>query len=54
MPLRFRETERGSGSSTTAGDGKIRCPKCAWQPGRDARWRQGPGKDPLPRYAIDR
>lgn len=24
----------------------------AWEP--DARWRQGPGKDPLPRYFIDR
>jgi predicted MPP superfamily phosphohydrolase len=24
----------------------------AWEP--DARWRQGPGKDPLPRYSIDR
>jgi 3',5'-cyclic AMP phosphodiesterase CpdA len=24
----------------------------AWEP--DARWRQGPGKDPLPRYVIDR
>ena len=24
----------------------------AWQP--DARWRQGPGKDPLPRYFVDR
>jgi len=24
----------------------------AWEP--DARWRQGPGRDPLPRYVIDR
>jgi len=24
----------------------------AWEP--DARWRQGPGKDPLPRYSVDR
>jgi hypothetical protein len=24
----------------------------AWEP--DARWRQGPGKDPLPRYVIER
>ena len=24
----------------------------AWE--ADARWRQGPGKDPLPRYVIDR
>jgi UDP-2,3-diacylglucosamine pyrophosphatase LpxH len=24
----------------------------AWEP--DARWRQGPGKDPLPRYFLDR
>jgi hypothetical protein len=38
MALRFKETERGSGSSTTAGDGKIRCPKCAWQPERGSRW----------------
>jgi hypothetical protein len=24
----------------------------AWEP--DARWQQGPGKDPLPRYVIER
>jgi hypothetical protein len=24
----------------------------AWEP--DARWRQGPGKDPLPRYVVER
>lgn len=27
-------------------------PEGAWEP--DARWRQGPGKDPLPRYTIER
>jgi len=39
--LRFREDERG-GASTKLGDGdrkkRIRCPKCAWQPGRGDRW----------------
>jgi len=42
MPLRFKETERGAGSSTTLGDKdrdkKIRCPKCAWTPGRHDQW----------------
>lgn len=36
--LRFRETEKGGSSALGDKSRKIRCPKCAWQPGRDARW----------------
>lgn len=36
--LRFKETERGPGSSTTYGGGRIRCPKCKWQPSKHDRW----------------
>jgi rubrerythrin len=41
MHLRFKESER-SGASTRLDEpdrGKrIRCPKCAWRPGRHDRW----------------
>ena len=41
QPLRFKDSEQ-RGSSTRLNDGdrwkRIRCPKCAWRPGRHDRW----------------
>ena len=37
---------RWSGSPALGKDrwtGRIRCPRCAWQPGREDRWSCGPG-----------
>ena len=28
---------------TTRNGGRIRCPKCGWEPGKDDRWRCDPG-----------
>ncbi|HEX5058118.1 MAG TPA: hypothetical protein VFV99_02105 [Kofleriaceae bacterium] len=36
--LQFKETDRKTSSSTTTRGRKIRCPKCAWQPGKHDRW----------------
>ena len=36
--LRFKETDRKTGSSTTTRGRKIRCPRCAWQPRKTDRW----------------
>jgi len=39
--LRFKEREQTGGATRLgddAGRGKIRCPKCAWQPGKHDRW----------------
>ncbi|MBL0220725.1 MAG: hypothetical protein IPQ07_43510 [Myxococcales bacterium] len=36
--LAFHETDRSSGSSTKDRERKIRCPKCAWTPGKHDRW----------------
>jgi hypothetical protein len=41
QPLRFKDSEQ-RGASTRLDDGdrwkRIRCPKCAWRPGRHDRW----------------
>ena len=34
----FHETDRRSGSSIKNREAKIRCPKCAWKPGKHDRW----------------
>jgi hypothetical protein len=36
--LRFRETDRKTTSSTKTNERKIRCPRCAWAPGKRDRW----------------
>jgi len=36
--LRFHETDRAPGAPTKDRENKIRCPRCAWQPGKHDLW----------------
>jgi hypothetical protein len=38
VKLAFKEGERQTSRDAADRFGRIRCPRCQWQPGRDDRW----------------